>query len=574
MKKTLAFILVLHSAAIFTQQNLPPVQDVFMQGNNINTVFRTNGIFNYDFVSFPASDAGFVWPVTAPTRMTADFATGIWIGAKVGPQRELRLAASFYASHYSPGNIPVTGQIPPQSVCDDPTWRGYLVQLTDPSLTNGGMRTKVAGGRTYTFNYDSWANWPVQKGAPYVEVNNIPGYQPSWNGDRPGIGNGSSARPNELLFMVYMDYTNCTNNIHVSQSSLPGGSLPIGAEIQQLSFMFNCTPLQNMYFVKYKIINKSSLNWDSTYISLVNDADIGLGSCGASDDAVGCDTTRNLAFNYNGDNFDCNYGANPPALGTRFLQGPLRFTGNNTDTAHLPYDTLVGYKIIGMFAFGIFVGSPPNPCNNDPYDAVSGYNYMKGLNSCGEPRINPFTGLPTRFRYSGDACNRTGWFDSNIHDARTIQSTGPLLMNIGDTQIVVISFVISRDGANNYQNVCGVQSYSDSALKYYYNDFVSCTPIGIEPVSSEIPTRFALYQNYPNPFNPVTKIKFDIPKSGNVKIIIYDALGRQITELLNQQLQPGVYEADWDASNHPSGVYFYKLSAENNTETKKMVLIK
>ncbi|MCQ6473526.1 hypothetical protein, partial [Vibrio parahaemolyticus] len=81
-------------------------------------------------------------------------------------------------------------------------WRGYYVQLTDPSLISGGTRYKTAGGRQYTFNYDSWAAWPVQKGAPYVEVNGIPGYQPDWNGDRPGIGNGMTARPEELLFMV------------------------------------------------------------------------------------------------------------------------------------------------------------------------------------------------------------------------------------------------------------------------------------------------------------------------------------------------------------------------------------
>ena len=213
---------------------------------------------------------------------------------------------------------------------------------------------KIAGGRQYTFNYDSWANWPIAKGAPYVEVNNIPGYQPAWNGDRPGIGNGSNARPDELLFMVYMDYTNCTNNIHVSQPSLPGGTLPLGVEIQQLSFMFNCTPLQNTYFMKWKVINKSSLNWDSVYIALADDTDIGSDACGAFDDANGCDTLRNLSFVYNGDNDDCNYGTNPPTLGIRFLQSPIKFTGNNNDTARLPYDTLVGYKLLGMTAHNSF----------------------------------------------------------------------------------------------------------------------------------------------------------------------------------------------------------------------------
>ena len=377
------------------QNNLPPVQHIFMQGNNINTVFRTNGIFNYDGVTFISSDAGLIWPVTASYRMTADFSGGIWIGAKVGPQRELRLAASIYESHYSPGNIPVIGQVPPQSVCNDPTWRGYLVQLTDPSLVSGGVRTKIAAGRQYTFNYDSWANWPVTKGAPYVEVNNIPGYQPAWDGDRPGIGNGSTARPDELLFMVYMDFTDCTNNIHLSQPSLPGGTLPLGVEVQQLSFMFNCPPLRDMYFMKWKVINKSSLNWDSVYIALADDTDIGGGSCGAADDANGCDTVRNLSFVYGADDFDCNYGTNPPSLGIRLLQSPLKFTGNNNDTAKLPYDTLVGYKLLGMTAHNSFKNFPE--CYTDPDTSITAYYFMKGLNGCGQQEIHPLSGLPTSF---------------------------------------------------------------------------------------------------------------------------------------------------------------------------------
>ena len=59
-----------------------------------------------------------------------------------------------------------------------------------------------------------------------------------------------------------------------------------------------------------------------------------------------------------------------------------------------------------------------------------------------------------------------------------------------------------------------------------------------------------------------------------MKIIIYDAIGRQITELINEKLQPGTYEADWNALSYPSGVYFYSITSENYNETKKMVLIK
>ena len=115
-------------------------------------------------------------------------------------------------------------------------------------------------------------------------------------------------------------------------------------------------------------------------------------------------------------------------------------------------------------------------------------------------------------------------------------------------------------------------------------------PISIKPISTRIPNRFILYQNYPNPFNPSTKINFEIPlnKGGGfsrglfTRLTIYDLLGREVTTLVNEQLKPGTYEVEWDATNYPSGVYFYKLivtdaSASLSTsysETKRMVLIK
>jgi hypothetical protein len=102
---------------------------------------------------------------------------------------------------------------------------------------------------------------------------------------------------------------------------------------------------------------------------------------------------------------------------------------------------------------------------------------------------------------------------------------------------------------------------------------------GIKNPVSQIPKEFVLYQNYPNPFNPVTKIKFDIPsnvkgETSNVKMIIYNITGKEIIVLVNQQVNPGVYEVEWNASNFPSGIYFYKLTAGNYSVVKKMILIK
>jgi len=98
--------------------------------------------------------------------------------------------------------------------------------------------------------------------------------------------------------------------------------------------------------------------------------------------------------------------------------------------------------------------------------------------------------------------------------------------------------------------------------------------IGVETISNEIPREYKLFQNYPNPFNPATILRFQVPANGNVKIIIYDILGREITTLVNDELKPGLYETAWYAGNFASGIYYYKLISGNYSETKKMVLIR
>jgi Secretion system C-terminal sorting domain/Domain of unknown function (DUF5122) beta-propeller len=105
---------------------------------------------------------------------------------------------------------------------------------------------------------------------------------------------------------------------------------------------------------------------------------------------------------------------------------------------------------------------------------------------------------------------------------------------------------------------------------------------GIQPVSNEVPVSFKLYQNYPNPFNSMTKIKYQISKREDVNLKIFDVLGHEITTLVDETLSPGIYEAEWDGENYPSGVYFYRLEASDAlpslstrfAETRKLVLIK
>lgn len=98
--------------------------------------------------------------------------------------------------------------------------------------------------------------------------------------------------------------------------------------------------------------------------------------------------------------------------------------------------------------------------------------------------------------------------------------------------------------------------------------------LSVSAVGDNLPTKFALNQNYPNPFNPTTAINFDLPTKSKVSLKVYNVLGQLVTTLVDEELDAGSYETEWDASSTGSGVYFYKIEAGSFVETKKMMLLK
>ncbi|MBT8391448.1 MAG: T9SS type A sorting domain-containing protein, partial [Ignavibacteria bacterium] len=88
------------------------------------------------------------------------------------------------------------------------------------------------------------------------------------------------------------------------------------------------------------------------------------------------------------------------------------------------------------------------------------------------------------------------------------------------------------------------------------------------------PQEFELSQNYPNPFNPATKIRYTLPEAGNVKLVVYNLLGEQVEELVNEFKEAGVHTINFNAENLNSGVYIYKIELNGFTDAKKMQLVK
>jgi hypothetical protein len=99
-------------------------------------------------------------------------------------------------------------------------------------------------------------------------------------------------------------------------------------------------------------------------------------------------------------------------------------------------------------------------------------------------------------------------------------------------------------------------------------------PVTVESDSISIPDKFELSQNYPNPFNPSTVIGYQLPMASHISLKVYDVLGNEIATLVNEEKPAGSYKVEFDAFNLSSGIYFYKIQAENFIETKKMLLLK
>jgi len=163
----------------------------------------------------------------------------------------------------------------------------------------------------------------------------------------------------------------------------------------------------------------------------------------------------------------------------------------------------------------------------------------------------------------------------NIISRKTINSFGKELdvsnsiVETDDKGFLMTGYTTYLQSSHFDNNICIVKT-----------DSVGNAPVGIKNLSNELPSSFIIYQNYPNPFNPTTKINYELRVQNYVSLKVYDALGNEIESFVNKEQNAGSYSVYWNASDYPSGVYFYKLKAEsqvgtlNYSATKKMLLVK
>ncbi len=152
--------------------------------------------------------------------------------------------------------------------------------------------------------------------------------------------------------------------------------------------------------------------------------------------------------------------------------------------------------------------------------------------------------------------------------------TFPLIIETNNTASIPVTFSPTANGP--FVDSIFIYSYSSTEVNRLSLNG-SGFSITIDPDTTEtdpIPESYSLRQNYPNPFNAGTTVEYDLPNDGFISILIYDVLGNEVATLVNEEKPAGSYEFEWNASNLPSGIYFYRMRAKEFVNTKKLILLK
>ncbi len=508
---------VFDSTAHFTRLNI----------NNISTSFSNNGLSDYNFdgikgFRYPKDfySAGFWW-------------SGLLIGGKVNG--EIRVSGTSFKTSLVPNGDKKIYRVR----------RDYKTGNLSQEI-NDGEGTEIEIREKYEVD---WFNWPANEGAPYDDKNKNGIYEAEI--DIPGHPGSDQT----IWFRAIDSDTTLSSSVF--------GSLPLGIEIQATYWAYNLSgPLGNTIFRKYKIINCSLNQLNDLYFSITADPDIG----DATDDYVGCDTSLSLAYSYNAFNYDAVYNNHPPVLGFILIKGPsgvnkeLKLTSFNF---FINTDAVLGYPQIG---------SSENV-------ALHFYNLFQGKTKDGNYYRIPYTigGGETRYPLAGDPLKQQGWVDGIDFPPGNRSfglTTGPIDLMPGESTEAVFSQIAAGgyEGMSRNEAIDSIKAYSSTIMNFYKTSFDSTT--NIDHKTNNLPSELLLFQNYPNPFNPITTIRYQLPQDQFITLKVYDMLGREVADLVNDYRRAGDYTVNFDGSKLSSGVYIYKLVGSNVSISKKMILMK
>ncbi|HLF14960.1 MAG TPA: hypothetical protein VI932_08750 [Bacteroidota bacterium] len=432
--------------------------------NNISTVFKNTGISDIDVQE---ANSGFVFP--KGSRKTAVFASGFLWGGKVGG--EVRVGGSAYREGLQGGKILSPGVAESPDLAKNRIYRvrpderpgsdydaNLSSEIADEGTSEDAIRTQYE---------TDWTEWPAADGAPYTDVDDDQSYDPDV--DIPGVPGAD-----QTIWYVANDLnSSLTTNLY--------GSNPIGIEMQVTVWAYaQQGALGNMFFRKYVVINKSTTDIDSMYMSMWSDIDLG----NSTDDYAGCDTTLSLGYVYNANAVDATYNPlPPPAVGFDFFQGPI--VDAPGETGIFNGQVVTDKKNLPMTAFYYFArgdASVTDPTQGSYEGTTQFYNFFQGkIGRTGVYFEDPETHQSTTFSLAGDPQTRTGWLDGDLlpaGDRRIGLASGPFIMAAGDTQEVVVAEIAAGaiPGVDRISAIGLLKFYDLQAQLAYDNFFDLPTP--------------------------------------------------------------------------------------------------
>lgn len=594
--------------------------------NNLTSWLRNNGISNRspqnNFGSrFPRGTAnvvyqdGFVWGgkayVDAARTQPAPF------------NQLIRVGGATYRSASRAGRIIGFGANAVAADSNAAAARVYRIRRDYAEMSEAELRRDAAEVfeialeevtmeqmQTVAAQYErDWNEWPVAFGAPFIDRNRNGVYDPPpafnhittkdlivGNYDEPGIASLQLDEPaDQVLWTVYNDLDPNLRNVR-------WGSEPLGLEVQITEWAYKSALTYGGYFYRrVRVLNKGGVAinangekgafWiDNMYLCQWTDVDLGF----AGDDLTGCDTTLSLGYVYNGQSNDevfTGFGLRPPSLGYSFVQGPrVPASGRK---AFFDMKEISGWKNLPMTSF-IYqrTGDPfsePGATFAYEFGTLVWYKLLRGFAPVqGAEVYFPFPpGMkPGPFPLSGDPITRTGFIDGYFGgpvdlgpgDRRFHMNAGPFTLAPGDTQEAVIACVAGM-GADRLSSVSVMKFLTKHVREAYPSRASLIEPNPAAPQEPEPPSYYSLSPNYPNPFTRATSFVYTLKREAEVRVSIFDVMGREVAVPEQQHKREGTYRVSWDGRDQsnralPSGVYFFRLKAGHINITQKAVLVR
>jgi hypothetical protein len=574
-----------------------PVAKADLDIGNVRATILSGGDMWWDLLS-----AKYEVPKTtnATAKRYSIFAGSLWIGG-IDAASQLRLAAGTYRQtgmDFSTGPLDTLNVTISNADCYkfDQIWKVNRADVL--AFKNGGAPNSVI--TTWPGNGTGNQSHYL---APFYDANADGIYDPS-AGDYPGYSfaqgssncNNNTLQGDQTLWWVFNDI----GNIHTESRGAP-----LGIEIQAQAFAFASTntDISNTTFYKYKIINRSSIKIDSTFIGQWVDPDLGY----AFDDYVGCDVTRGMGYCYNGndnDNGPTGYGTNPPAIGIDFLQGPFADIGDGKDNDRdgcvdctfkdslgvrkaIP-DTKLREEII-MSKFTYYDNSAT--VQGNPAAAKDYYNYMNGVwrdnvrftyggNAKGGG--NGATGNQCDFMFPGDSDPngfgtggtptnpkpRALWTETTAGntpgDRRFLMSAGPFTLLPGAVNYITTAVVWARATSGGAAGSVAALKAADDVVQGLFSTCFQFVPVGIKELNNSDLTA----KVYPNPFSTFATITFENKANETFQLMVFDISGRLVKTVSGIKTDSVILEKE----NMNAGMYTYKLASANHSLNGKIVI--